>query len=333
MATFGQGLPTLLDVANRIDPQGKFPMIAEVLSKVNPILQDMVMIEGNLPTGHEGEIRTGLPTPAWKKLNLGSASSKSTTRKVVDACGILESWSEIDEETYKLNGSSDEWRLDEDLTHIEGMAQEMADTLFYGDTDVTPEKFLGLDQRFNDTTAENGTQIELGGGASTDNTSIWLIAWGRKGVHGIYPKGSVGGLEHRDLGLQPTKNNDLWINLLVSHFIHRVGLHLKDWGCVVRIPNLDVSNLNDGTTTAKILTELMISAKYRVPARLRNTQTSRPVWYCNTTVMKALEKAAQERSINTLTIETLKDGSPIMKYQGFPVRECEAILNTEDLVS
>ena len=61
MATLATNVLTLADWAKRTDPKGKTPMIAEVLMQSNEILDDMVFKEGNLPTGEQVTIRTGLP--------------------------------------------------------------------------------------------------------------------------------------------------------------------------------------------------------------------------------------------------------------------------------
>jgi hypothetical protein len=57
MATLGANALTLADWAKRIDPDGKTPQIAELLAQSNQILEDMVFMEGNLPTGHRTTIR------------------------------------------------------------------------------------------------------------------------------------------------------------------------------------------------------------------------------------------------------------------------------------
>lgn len=60
MATLSSNALTLADHAKRVDPMGKIPRIVEMLSNSNEILDDMLFIEGNLPTGHRTSIRTGL---------------------------------------------------------------------------------------------------------------------------------------------------------------------------------------------------------------------------------------------------------------------------------
>lgn len=87
MAALGTSVLTLSDWAKRLDPQGKVPSIVELLSQTNEILDDMLWREGNLPTGHRINCRTGLPTVAWRLLNAGVQPSKSTTSQIDEAVG------------------------------------------------------------------------------------------------------------------------------------------------------------------------------------------------------------------------------------------------------
>ena len=61
MATIGNTVLTMLDWAKSIDPDGKVAKTVELLSQSNRILDDMLFKEGNLPTGEQISIRTGLP--------------------------------------------------------------------------------------------------------------------------------------------------------------------------------------------------------------------------------------------------------------------------------
>ncbi|MCA9339821.1 MAG: hypothetical protein KDA17_02820, partial [Candidatus Saccharibacteria bacterium] len=120
--------PTLLDLVKRSEPDGKIATIVEILNETNEILDDMVWVEGNLPTGHRTTIRTGIPAPTWRKLYQGVQPTKSTTVQVTDNCGMLEAYAEVDKALADLNGNTNEFRLSEDQAHIEGMSQELAET-------------------------------------------------------------------------------------------------------------------------------------------------------------------------------------------------------------
>ena len=53
MATLSNSNLTLADWAKRSDPDGRVPIVAELLSQSNEILDDCVFKEGNLPTGDD----------------------------------------------------------------------------------------------------------------------------------------------------------------------------------------------------------------------------------------------------------------------------------------
>src|SRR5678815_3439319 len=150
MATvIGATVPTLVDVTKRMDPDGRIAAIGELLSQTNEILTDMPWMEGNLPTGNRTTVRTGLPTVAWRLLNKGVASSKSTTDQIDEACGKLEAWAQVDVALAKLNGDVAAFRLSEARAFIEAMNQEFASVLFYGNAGINPEKFTGLSVRYS----------------------------------------------------------------------------------------------------------------------------------------------------------------------------------------
>src|SRR3990172_8225994 len=253
MATLGASVLTLADWAKRLDPDGKVPSIVELLSMTNPILDDMMWMEGNLPTGHRTTVRTGLPTAAWRLLNQGIQPSKSTTAQIDEACGMLEAWSEVDKDLAMLNGNTSAFRLSEAQAFIEAMNQEMAQTLFYGNSGVSPEEFTGLAVRYSDPTATNGSHVLDAGGSGSDNSSIWLVAWGGQTVHGIFPKGSKAGLIHEDHGEVTVETSAGIAGTRLRAFQDRwqwkCGIALKDWRYVVRIGSIDISNLV-GVTSA-----------------------------------------------------------------------------------
>lgn len=177
MATLATTNLTLADWAKRTDPNGSVPVVAELLSQTNEILQDAVFKEGNLPTGERVVIRTGLPTVYWRALNQGIPSSKSTTAQVDEACGMLEARSEVDKDLAMLNGNTAQFRLSEDTAFLEAMNQTQASTMFYGNPTTEPKSFLGLAGRYSSLSGGNLTNILDAGGTGSDNTSVFLVCW------------------------------------------------------------------------------------------------------------------------------------------------------------
>lgn len=330
MAALSTIHPTLLDVTKRLDPEGKIDQIAELLTQTNEVLEDMVWMEGNLPTGHRTTVRTGLPTPTWRKLYGGVNPTKSTTAQVTDSCGMLEAYAEVDKALADLNGNTAAFRLSEDAAHIEGMNQEMASTLFYGNESSEPEAFTGFAPRFNSKSAENKINLIDGGGASgqTDCTSIWLVVWGANTVHGIYPKASMGGLQMTDKGQITIENmdgNGGRAEGYRTHYRWDCGLTVRDWRYVVRIHSIDKSTLlGDIGSGSADLYDLISQAFEVVP----NLAMGRACLYGNRLIKSYLRRQATKKVSSTLTLDQVA-GKAVLSVDGIPFKRCDAITNTE----
>lgn len=339
MATLAATSLTLADWAKRTDPDGRIPIVAELLSQSNEILEDCVFKEGNLPTGDRVVIRTGLPTVYWRALNQGIPNSKSTTAQVDEACGILEARSEVDKDLAMLNGNTAQFRLSEDTAFLEAMNQTQATTLFYGNPATDPKQFLGLAARYSSLSASNAQNILSAGGSGSDNTSIFLVVWGDNTVYCPFPKGSKAGLIHEDLGEQTVYNSDgTRLQAYATRYQWKNGLVVKDWRYVVRIANIDVSDLvgqtgTQAATAATAVIKLMARALYRIP----NMAMGRAAFYMNRTVHSGLSVAALDKSQYVLKVnEGLSQfGTPYswLSFLGVPLRRVDAILNTEAAVS
>ena len=324
MAVKGLTALTLADWGKRVDPNGKIDKIIELLGQTNPILEDMPFVEGNLPTGHRTTVRSGLPTATWRLLNYGVQPSKSTTVQITDSAGMLEAYAEVDKSLAGLNGNTSEFRLSEARAFIEAMNQQMAQTLFYGDTSVNPQQFMGLSSRYSTKTAGNGQNIIDAGGTGTDNTSIWLVVWGENTVHGIFPKGQKAGLQHQDLGEQTLQDaNGGKYQGYRSHYKWDNGLTLRDWRYVVRIANIDVSDLSVPGSAANIVS-LMIKALHRIP----NRGMGKPVFYMNRTIGQALDLQSLDKASLAISVKET-EGDWWTAFRGIPIREVDAILETE----
>lgn len=334
MPTIGTAF-TLQDLARRLDPKGKIDKIVELLNKSNPILDDMMFVEGNDGSSYKTTVRTGLPKGTWRKLNYGVQPEKSTTAQVTDACGMLETYSDVDRALAEMSGEKGAFLLSEAQAFLEGMNQTMATALFYGDSTQDKEQIMGLASRYNaygsDKTKTSYNVIH-GSGIGDDNTSLWLVVWGYGTVHGIYPKGSKAGLSQKDLGeVTKTLPDGSMFQVYRSHYKWDMGLTVRDWRYVVRIANIDVSELasaGESTFAGNNLINSMVKAIHKIP----NMRMGRPAFYCNRTVSTALDLLANNKSTLALKVEEV-DGQPIVKFRGIPVREVDAILDAETLVS
>lgn len=336
MATLAANQLTLADWASRTDPEGKVPKVAELLTQTNEILEDCVWKEGNLPTGERVVIRTGLPVVYFRLLNAGVPTSKSTTAQVDEACAMIEARSHIDAKLVELNGNSAEFRLSEDSAFIEAMNQAQADAMFYGNPSVDPKQYLGLATRYGAISgAGNAQNILDAGGTGSNNTSIYLVVWNTDTVYGIFPKGATAGLRHRDLGEESVQDaSGNWFQAVRTLYQWDCGLVVKDWRYVVRICNINVTDLagqinTQATTAATEIIKLMSRAMDRVP----NLNKGRACFYANRTVYSFLRIMALNKSQNAVTIETAMNqfGTPykMTTFLGVPLRKVDRLLNTE----
>ncbi len=336
MATLGTSVVTLFDLLKLMDPDGSLANVAEVLDKKNPILWDMPMIEGNLPTGHQHTIRSGIPAGTWRMYNQGVQPSKARSVQVVDTCGMLDALSEIDYDLAKLNGNSPAWRFSQDKPHIEGMGQGSATAILYGNQDTDPEQITGLAPRYSSGALGAGTVSDNmlnGGGTGSDNTSIWLVSWGEGKLHGIYPKGMKGGLEEVDRGLQSLLDGDGNKYLgYEKYFKWKLGVAVADYRYAVRICNIDKSLLvaDKGTVSAGAdLISLMIQAIHLLP----DEGDENLVFYANRTITTYLDLQTKLQGNMNLTYGENKFGRRIVEFRGIPVRRTDAIIDAEATVS
>jgi len=332
MATaIGGNNPTIADWAKMLEPDGGITTdIVEIGKQTNEVLLDMTWQEANGVTHHRSSIRTGYPAPTWRQFYEGVAPAKSTYATVDDAIGMMEARSVVDVKLANLGGEPEKFYMNEATGFIEGMNQDLASNIFYANQATSPTKFNGLAPRFNDnTTAASKENIIDGGGSGSDNTSMWLVGWSPRSVFGIFPKGSKAGLQREDCGIQHLQL-DASSNPYSAHvdkFTWDAGLCVRDWRYIVRIANIDVSNLT-GESSAADLLKLMTKAVHKTP----QGTGARYAWYCNNTVLTMLDIQAQQKANVYLTIGQ-EEGQAKVSFRSIPLRRCDQLTITEAQVT
>jgi hypothetical protein len=345
MAATATKWPSLVDLTSRLDPDGKIAKIAEILSETNEVLDDMVWLEGNLPTGHRGTIRSGLPTPTWRSLYGGVQPTKTTTVQVTDTCGMLENYNEVDKALADLNGNTAAFMLGESTGTLEGMSQEVANTLFHGTetgaatvtsgvtgtpTDLyrDPDAFTGLSARFMSSSAATWDNVILDGGTNDDH-SIWIVVWGPDTVHGIYPKGSQAGLQMNYKGQVTIENVDGSNGRMEgyrTHFRWDCGLHVRDWRYIVRI-QYDEGELTYNAATGLNIPDALVQGLELIPS----LRKGKPAIYMNRTCRSMLRRQIiQATASSTLTQQNI-GGKMVTMFDEIPVRRCDALAGPDDL--
>jgi len=330
MATIGNTYVGLIDQLKQTGPDGVVTAdIIEMLSETNPILSDATTIECNDGTSNLTTVRTGLPDGTWRELYGYVQPSKSTTKQVKDTTGMLEAWSKVDSKMVALAGAGgNQLRLNEAAAFLAGMGNQVASTMFYGNEAGNPAEFTGLAPRFNDLGAENGGQIIDAGGTGAINTSIWMVVWGANTVHAIYPKGSRAGIMRKDLGEVVENDGSNGSRLMMTEqFTWDIGLTVRDWRYVSRVANIDTTAMAAGSVD---LYKFLRKAYYALEQR--KTPGGRAAIYVNSDTMEALDALATNAGTTDNFVRLTPseiEGEQIMTYRGIPIREVDAILNTE----
>lgn len=339
MALVGSTYLNIVDKLKREDPDGTIADIVELLMLTNEIMQDATVVEGNTQTGDRTTMRSGLPTPTWRKLYDFTQPSKSTTVQVDDAAGILETFSVLDKDLAEMGGNLSALRLSEAKAHLMAMSQEMVSTLFYGNTDTDPEEFLGLAPRFDDPLASNGNQIvdgtnDVGVPTANGQTSLWLIKWDEQYTRLFFPKGTEAGLKHTDMGVQTETDANGGKRLVYQdNFKWKVGLSVRDYRHLVRIANIDVKQLQTigaNPDESADLINLMIEAMHN---RMENLVGGNLAFYCDRVVYTALTKKAVAKGNVNLTFEDFGGPNRVMAFQGIPVKRVDSIVQTEEIIT
>lgn len=336
MSVLASGVPTLIDIVSELAPDGSQLEVAEVLRKVNPILDDMVWVEGNTLTGHKDSVRTALPTPSFRAINSGVPVTKGASTPIEETAALLEDYSQVDAELANLAGDIGAYRVKQGRPHMQGMSQTQATTLFYGNIAANPRAYTGFGPRFNSLSGPTGGQVIDAGGTGTNLRSVYLIGWSTDTVFGIYPKGTVAGLQHEDVTQAGAGTDTMTLTDpdgklyqgYRDHWIWRCGLMVKDWRYVVRIANIDLDTLTPDKSTGADLEDLMVIAT----ETMQSLEGVRPAFYMPRDVSTALR-----RQLNTSKSAFMSwneaGGKQIMNFSEIPTRRTDALNVDEARVS
>lgn len=348
MATIGTNYLDLVEIYKGQTGKGDVASIINMMSETNAILEDAIVQPCNDGSSHLGTFIASIPTPDWGKLYKGMSNGRISRGQVRDATGFVELLSTVDCRLAKYAKDLGAYRLQEAQGIIEGIAQEGARSLFYENQAVNPDRITGFAPRYNDLSAQQGNQIVDAGGTGSDNTSIWFVQWGADSVSMIYPDGSDAGITRDDHGKQRVMDGSSKpYYAFEEEFRWDLGLHVRDYRKVVRVANVDTSDLAAGSVD---IYKWMRKATYQWHGARRadqglsgvgdtgngNFNMGRGVIYCNKDVFEALDAEGSNdgASDNYIRLKPMEiQGKEVMTYRGFPIRQVDQIVNTEARVT
>lgn len=312
---------TLAEVTKRLHPsEKKLADIAEILEESNEVLNDLKFIEANNITSHVTTLRDRLPEANVRMLNEHVGSATTDVRQVEEHIAMLAVYSTVDKKQVELSGDKSGLLMGEIRGFIEGMGQQAADLLFYGNRADNAGEVNGLANRYSSLSMPNVWD----NGGSSNRTSIWVLQHDLDKFHGVYPRGSKAGLDHRDLGEQTDTNSDgKHMQVLRHYFTWDMGIVVRNYKAVQRIANVDST-----TTSSFAFDNSLIKALNQMPKRGKGS-----VIYVNRDVFTMMDIYAKDKT--NMAYGSIQDaaGQEVTTFRGIPVRLVESLLSTEDAVS
>jgi hypothetical protein len=237
---------------------------------------------------------------------------------------MLEARSETDMKLLDISPDPEKLKSNEDHAQLEGMSQEFANTFIGGSMDSSPEEFDGLEKRYG--TIDGLNVFDNGEDAGSTNTSIWMVQWGVRTAHLIYPRNSsTVGITRENIGMETITSADatLKYSAWVTKFNFDIGLAIHDTRSVKRI-----ANINSDFSDAQSLNEnLIIQAINEFPSNSNGV-----VMYVNRDIQTQLDILAKDKN-NVNYLPSGPFGVPQMVFRGIPVHRMDAITSTESVIS
>lgn len=336
------GVFTYIEWATRMDRTGKIAALINLQSQCNSVMDEMMAEMCQNATSYDYTQVVALPTIVRRQYNQGVAYTQAAAAKQVTTTVQYADHVRIDKSLADLNNQRAALRTKEIRLHMQAMSQQIASDLFYSGSTPDPTQFVGLANIYWTIAAANSpiaANVLNAGGSSETCASVWLIGWGERQIHSIFPNGMPAGMVHEDKGLQQTLDaNSNWYYAWTDWIEQNIGICVEDWRWAARLANIDVT-LFGGGSEANLINGLALLTK-KPPLQASgvgpvqdsddpaDVVMARNAIYYNRTVDGALDIQAQNKN-NVLLSMMEWDGHPILGYRGIPCRIVDKLTITE----
>lgn len=316
---FAQG--TLLDVMNTRAPDGSHLKTAQVLQKATPMLKEGTWKEANDVTRHVFSVQYSLGASTIAQFNKGTASNLGSEKTVACSLQRRENRPYVDTRLLDIAPDKAAYLADKATSVIMGIGQDVETDILYGSME-NGDAYDGLANRLNALSHE----MVLGNGGTGGNlTSLYLVAWGDAGAYLAYPKGSMAGVDFKDLGPRMKDMTDgTTMRVHEIEVAVTAGLCVEDERAHGRIANIDVATVSNTTFNEDNLIYLV----NQMPAHLRATT----VGYASRKLKSAIDMRANAKG-NAYYDKRDVFGEEVRTVFGVPIRLSEMISEAEDQVA
>jgi hypothetical protein len=302
------------------------------LTEVNDMLADAPVREATDIDSDMVARVTALATPYWHKLGEGLTASMGHIQQATEGIAMLRNQWRGNREIVDRQPNPPGYMERQEQLILEGMNQEIANTLVYGNAGTAPEEFTGIDPRYDAITAGS---VFNNGATSGDNgslTSAWLIQWNIDDCTMIFPRGSAGGLRRIPKGVLTLSTETdatgsveatkALAEFYCTNFEWDTGLCIQDTRRVKRVANIHKTRGNANEINVDVLIEAFNAFK-----------TSGTVYlYVPTEVKTQLQVQAKDKG-NVYYPPDTPFGKPVAHILDMPIRQSDAILTTENALS
>lgn len=259
MAEIGGRYFTFRDIEAGKRPDGTFDAdVVNLMSQENPVLKDIPWKQCLRGREDVTTIRTGVPDAVLRMYYEGVRGSKGTKKQVVNSCATCSTAIEFDWRLYEQTDNRAAFLGDEQRAHADVIGQLVATALFYGDIAANPKGINGFAKTLsvygangstvcNDTA--NAAHYVYSAGATGGNAhrrSIFLIGWGARSAHGIYPQGTSAGIQMgqvRSQYIDDGSNDHKQLLVGIQEINWDIGLNIRDFRYCGRIGDIDIGGL------------------------------------------------------------------------------------------
>ena len=340
MATLSTGKLTLQQLATREDPNGQTAQLVDVISQVNAIIADSMMIECNNGTFHQASRVVSEPSGTERAYNAGVPATVGITEVVTEPTSMIDDRLVMDSAEILHTPNPAQTRMDEETLHLKGMAKQFASRIFDGNRSTSPLQINGINNRsdYNALSSDFVYDNAKGNASATANkSSLYIIQHGLRRFALTHPRNDPGGtnmgLKKRDMGEDMVVDARVSTNSFPAFqtwFELHFGLFIYDPRMIKRIVNISTTNI-DGVDDFSWDEEVMFDAV----GDLEDNGVG-AVIYVNKTIWTQMRKRANEKGNATFTMATEGEGpfaKKVLFFDTIPIHRVDQITNVQATVS
>lgn len=326
---------TLLERAKRSADGKKILPILDVMDKlgVPAFLQDVPYFQANQGLKHRIIRTNSRPTPTRRSFYQGVLRTALTTQLIYEPVILFEERVEIDEDHLDTIENPKEVRRQEVEAHMASLIEACADSIFNDAMTSGSEYVQGLAARMNILSHpghSSNTTLPFcwDNGASATLGSIYMIEYGPKACHGLYPsgntvRGSQFGIIARNKGkeaLTETSSTLATYYAYVTQLKKWFGLAVNDDRKIARIANINCTRGGQNGVNEDVIIEALNHGRFN---------RSRTRMYMNPYLKTQVDIRAKDKSNVQWAIKDVF-GEPIMTFQGLPIRVLDETILAAD---